>query len=264
MEIIYKDPKTLKIAPTNVRVDPIPPEQFEMMKLSVAVEGIKEPIIINENDEIVSGGIRWKAALDVGLPTVPCVRKKFRDKFEERVTCFMQDHLHHPLTGNDRHNFVLKALEEDKKTFSEIARSLGVTEETVRRWARFGEIPEQLKEKPTLRQTFLIKSGRIRDSLLKLSKTPYFKEHPEEFLKVVEANPPVRAIDEMTKDSKLKVPINVDFRIKISGEARSLVELYIPDQLNRAFINKAKEVQKDPKEILITLITKFVSGEITV
>lgn len=104
-EIVYLDPVTLKPHPLSAalyREDQEMPEWrtsgiSQLQALQIVIEsmditdilesikrnGIRTPLIINENRIIISGCRRWKAALQLGLTSVPCEVRSFENEDEE-------------------------------------------------------------------------------------------------------------------------------------------------------------------------------------
>ena len=264
--LVFKDPKTLKLAPTNVRIDPISETEYQEIKNSIMTEGIKEPIIINTRDEVVSGGIRWRVALDLGLPEIPCIVKEFRDNFEERITCFVQDDLHNPLSDRDKGEFVRKAIVEDGKTIEEIASSVGKSPQAVRAWARMLEIPEVIEDKPKTVQTYLMLPSKKKLAVQAILKSPQFRDKPEQSVELVEKSDKLslRALEEIRKDVSSGVPIDIDFRIQLDTESTRLLEIKIPDKVYLLFNKRAKLEGKDPKKVIVALFELYAQGKVQV
>jgi len=260
-EVEWVDPKELKIAPTNVRVEDISDIDKEIMDRSVATVKIKEPIIINENNEIVSGSLRWSSALRVGLEKVPVIRKKFKNKFEERITCMLQDDLHHPLTDRARYEFVKKCIEEDGKSLEEIADALGKSVHTIRQWTKYTLIPEQIKGNEELERTFLETSRKKKLELQSIALTKYFQEEPEEYVKLVEKtreeNLPLSTLEEIRKTSKSNLPVDVDFVTEISKVETELVKVKVPKAIISKFKKRLFEEKRDFFKTIVDLMEAY-------
>ena len=71
LEIKYRDPTELKPDPGNARVHP--KRQIAQIKASIEDAGFTNPILIDENDQIIAGHGRLIAAKEVGLATVPTI-----------------------------------------------------------------------------------------------------------------------------------------------------------------------------------------------
>ena len=174
VEVGTRDPTSLKVAPTNNRTEQISEREKLELRTSVENIGVIEPILLNINDEIVSGQLRWASAIASGVKQVPIIKMKFNDLYSERVASIIQDYHHHPLVEKDRGVFVKKCVEQDGRSMQQIADSLGVHVRTIREWAKFESIPEILKGKEEAIQTFFdlsTKKRRATESIL--NKKPY-------------------------------------------------------------------------------------------
>ncbi len=74
LEIIYRDPKTLKPDPKNVNTHP--PEQLARLAASIAEHGFTGPILLDENDVVRVGNGRLQVALNDATAEVPTITKK--------------------------------------------------------------------------------------------------------------------------------------------------------------------------------------------
>ncbi|MFA5180424.1 MAG: ParB N-terminal domain-containing protein [Syntrophales bacterium] len=76
MKLYHVETCKLKPNPDNL-FPPLPSEEYDDLKTSIAMHGIKEPLIVvpDENDcyTIQAGHNRWRAAKELSLRTVPCI-----------------------------------------------------------------------------------------------------------------------------------------------------------------------------------------------
>jgi len=259
--IEWVDPKDLKVAPTNVRVEDISKVDKDIMDGSILTVGIKQPLIINENNEIVSGSLRWSSALRVGLKKVPVIRKKFKNKFEERITCMLQDDLHHPLTDRAKYEFVKKCIEEDGMTIYDIAKALGRSPETIRQWTKYEIIPEQIKGNEELERSFLETPRKKKLELQSIALTKYFKEEPQEYVKLVEKvreeDIPLSTLEEVRKTSKANLPVDVDYVTGLSKVETELIKVKVPKNIMRLFKKRLFEEKRDFFKTIVDLMEAY-------
>jgi len=78
LEELQPHPLSLKVYGQEV----VDPELVE----SIRINGILEPLIINDKDQIISGSRRARAAKQAGITHVPAVLKKFENGAEENFT----------------------------------------------------------------------------------------------------------------------------------------------------------------------------------
>jgi len=259
--IEWIDPKDLKVAPTNVRVEDISKVDKDIMDGSILTVGIKQPLIINENNEIVSGSLRWSSALRVGLKKVPVIRKKFKNKFEERITCMLQDDLHHPLTDRAKYEFVKKCIEEDGMTIYDIAKALGRSPETIRQWTKYEIIPEQIKGNEELERSFLETPRKKKLELQSIALTKYFKEEPQEYVKLVEKvreeDIPLSTLEEVRKTSKANLPVDVDYVTGLSKVETELIKVKVPKNIMKLFKKRLFEEKRDFFKTIVDLMEAY-------
>ncbi len=83
MEIVYKKVLELKPYKNNPRIND---EAVKYVKESIKEFGFKVPIVIDENNEIIAGHTRLKAAKELELQEVPCIIAN--DLTKEQVKAF--------------------------------------------------------------------------------------------------------------------------------------------------------------------------------
>ncbi|EEP89016.1 hypothetical protein ykris0001_46880, partial [Yersinia kristensenii ATCC 33638] len=71
IEITYRDKKALKAYAQNVIKHP--EKQVEQIADSIKTFGWTNPVLIDENDEIIAGHGRLLAADKLGIEQIPCV-----------------------------------------------------------------------------------------------------------------------------------------------------------------------------------------------
>ena len=54
---------------------PLPPDEFEELKKSIAERGLLEPIVVNENNEVIEGHQRLLAWISLGKKEPPVIRR---------------------------------------------------------------------------------------------------------------------------------------------------------------------------------------------
>ena len=82
-----------EVAVGDIKPDPNQPrthidqDKVRDMAQSMRTEGVIKPIEIDEDNVIVTGEMRWRAAKEAGLATIPCVRRSFkgRDRYRRQL-----------------------------------------------------------------------------------------------------------------------------------------------------------------------------------
>lgn len=85
MKVIQLSPNSLIPHPNNPRI--ISDHSFQGLKESIKMFGFQQPVVINSKNEILSGNQRTKAAIELGIEKIPCVKVKFASDIEEK--CFL-------------------------------------------------------------------------------------------------------------------------------------------------------------------------------
>jgi ParB-like chromosome segregation protein Spo0J len=72
----FDNPWGLKVKKELVELwPPLPPEEFEELKKSLAERGFLEPIVVNENNEVIEGHQRLLAWISLGKKEPPAIRR---------------------------------------------------------------------------------------------------------------------------------------------------------------------------------------------
>lgn len=74
LEIVYRDPRTLKADPKNVNTHP--PEQLAQLAASIAEHGFTGPILLDDKDVVRVGNGRLQVALNDNMAEVPTITKR--------------------------------------------------------------------------------------------------------------------------------------------------------------------------------------------
>ena len=79
---VIKHPRELKPHPLNIEIYGEENVDADLVK-SIKLKGILEPLVIKEDNTILSGHRRWKAAKSLKLDKLPCRIITFSDPLEE-------------------------------------------------------------------------------------------------------------------------------------------------------------------------------------
>jgi len=72
----FDNPWGLKVKKELVELwPPLPPDEFEELKKSIAERGLLEPIVVNENNEVIEGHQRLLAWISLGKKEPPVIRR---------------------------------------------------------------------------------------------------------------------------------------------------------------------------------------------
>ena len=72
----FDNPWGLKVKKELVELwPPLPPDEFEELKKSLAERGLLDPIVVNENNEVIEGHQRLLAWISLGKKEPPAIRR---------------------------------------------------------------------------------------------------------------------------------------------------------------------------------------------
>jgi len=206
----------IKVSKLNVRKD-ISPESLNELELSIKEIGLQQPVVLTELDdgtfELVIGQRRFEAVKELGWKKIPALIKKYTSETDIIAASFVENIQRSELSYREKMNAALLLWNKFKK-ISEVARVLGVSEQTVRSYLGYEVVPEEVKK--------LVDEGKVGSNLaLRLSRS--FSNN-EEIIRVAEAIASV-------KDSRT--------REKVVAVAKENPTIKSPDEL----IKKAKEIK---------------------
>lgn len=92
-EIVLKNSTSLHEHPRNQEFfDDITGSKWEEFKTSVAQMGVMNPLIVTENNTVISGWQRTRAALELGMENVPCIVRQFENE-DEILRCLIETNI---------------------------------------------------------------------------------------------------------------------------------------------------------------------------
>ncbi len=123
---------------------------FEDLKNNIKQNGIKNPLLVSGKTKngiyrVFSGQRRLLAATDAGLKTVPCFIHEKITLSEAQLLSFSENLFRLKMNYNDIADAAKKFLEHFKNR-KLVAKALGVSENTVKRYLRYEDVPKAIKE----------------------------------------------------------------------------------------------------------------------
>ena len=92
-EIVLKDPTFLHEHPRNQEFfDDIVGSKWDEFKTSIAQMGVMNPLIVTENNTVISGWQRTRAALELGMENVPCIVRQFESE-DDILRCLIETNI---------------------------------------------------------------------------------------------------------------------------------------------------------------------------
>jgi ParB-like chromosome segregation protein Spo0J len=237
-DILYKDPRELKISDYNGRVT-MPDIALEPLVESIKSAGINlYPIILDENNEVVAGGRRLKAALKARIPKVFCIRKRMTPG-EKLIVSYVENDLQTEIHPNDRKEWIMK-MRELGYSMTEIAEIAGRDRSTIYEWAALDKVPPIIRETDVAEvyKSLPIRKKRILRQTLQ--KRP-FREDVGKALELTELAEKAesRVIEQIAKETAAGLRPDLELWNRVVEEGKrawELEQIRIPRQLKRRLI----------------------------
>lgn len=151
--------RIIEIPINKIRPDPNQPRKYfdkeviSNMAQSIKTEGLVNPIEVDKDFVIVTGGVRWRAAKEAGLKTVLCRVIKIADKDRFRRQVIENIH-HNTMVPLDTARALKKMLAHgagdllghDKKGMAKLGREIGMPESTVKEYFTLLEASETVQQ----------------------------------------------------------------------------------------------------------------------
>lgn len=247
MEIKQVVRKTNKLKP-----DPNQPrksfdeEKIKNLAKTYKSQGIINPIEINENDIIITGELRWRAAKVARISDIEC--KLLLDiteyeKFERQLI----ENLHHNLLTTEESDNAIQRLWDSKKynSIEELAKKLGRTNNSIKDTLKMPELEEEIGKENLVK---LGKRSAIRiDQAIKnkIDKKKVVKKAIQEKLSQPQVHELVKTIKTLPKDVKEEV-LKPQAEITLE-EAKDIAESFKKPEHRKEAIKIVKKQKKDQK-----------------
>jgi hypothetical protein len=258
LEVGSISPEILKLSPNNCRTIDISKMEKEEFDQSVASEGVIEHVVINENDEVVKGQIRWRSALRTGEPEIPFIRMRFNKPMDERLCSFLSDSHHHTLHEDDKRLFVMKSLMEGV-SYEELSERSGIAIPTLRAWGLKHDTKVEIDEEQTKKIAEMPRKQQL--TLNKIMESDEFAGDKKsvdtavDYVKKSNNN----ELQELNKLTAEGVAINFADRAKKQTIRTKTLKVTLSKTIYDSLITKSKATKQDPMSIVENLIIDYLS-----
>jgi len=144
----------LDISRYNVRRTSIKKGLNELAE-SIRLIGVQQPILITPNNgkyDVIIGQRRVLASHLAGKKTIPAIIKKISNEKEACILSFSENILRSDLSSKDKMLFAQK-MKSLVGSIKDIASEIGVSEQTIRNWLSYADVPDEIKK--------LVDSGQL-------------------------------------------------------------------------------------------------------
>jgi len=230
----------------------------ENLAHSIREIGLQVPLIVmeetpNEKYLVISGQRRLQACRMVNYNPVPCI--VFKNVTPEQAKIMsLSENLHRRAMNADDISDACDYLYKQLGDLSEVARRLGVSVTTVRRYLGYKNVPEQIKE--------LVKEGKINASQAIFIYTQF--PDPQRQIEVARE---LASIQQRADKSKffqaVKEARPTDDVPKIRERAKRLAEMksytiLLPPKTSRSVEKVALEMSVEPEYIIAQIVERWV------
>lgn len=166
---------TVNNLPTNsLKPDPNQPRQsfdsemITALAQSYKTEGVINPIEVDRNNVIITGEQRWRAAIEAGLETVPCIIRENTPTPYERLRRQVIENEHRDGLNDYERACAIKRL-VGTRSRREVARELGVSSTFIDNMLRLLEEPKNVRDavKDGLPYTYTIPLRKLKNTPIK-------------------------------------------------------------------------------------------------
>ena len=262
-EILYKDPRELKISEYNVRVT-MPDIALEPLVESIKASGINlYPIVLDENNEVIAGGRRLRAAIKARIPKVFCIRKRMTPG-EKLIVSYIENDLQTEIHPKDRKEWIMK-MRKLGYSVTEIAEIAGRDRSTIYEWASLDKVPPVIRETDVAEVYKSLPVRKRRILRQTLQKKP-FREDIDQALKLTELADKAesRVIEQIAKEASSGLKPDLDLWNKVVEEGKrqwELEQIRIPRDLKRRLIKVFRYRGKGFTDGIIWFWEKYLPEE---
>ena len=222
MKIEKRDPRILEVSDNNPRRILPEPEDLKEMCKNIKTTGLLEPIIINKENQILAGQLRWLCALNNNFREVPVIvidteqiakETGMSKGVVETLISLTSDMFKFKLKADDKY-WAIEQLKKEGLKVKEIAEMLGVTDRSVVKWLGRAKLPEALSSQTQITK-YLQLSIRKRDLIKTILRAPHIKNNDYLKNKVLEYGlvAKVRDLQETAKDVEEGIAVDWDLSL---------------------------------------------------
>lgn len=233
-------------------------QNIDDLAANIAKVGIRVPLLVKEEKQkylVFSGQRRLEAAKIAGLAEAPCLIFKHITESEARILSFSDNIYRESMTQDDIADAVYH-LKQELKSVVDVAKKLGVSPQTVKKYLGYRSVHEELKDlvrehKMTATQAIEInakfpdkeKAVRVAKEYAKIRKT----EKPR-FFKSITLGAPSDDISTLHERAK---KIKVEKMLKVG-------DLLFPETDSMLIMNLAKKRGMPPKDLIVWIVHEWL------
>jgi ParB family transcriptional regulator, chromosome partitioning protein len=236
----------------NVRTEDLEVGIEELAK-SIKTIGVQQPIVVIDKKshyELIIGQRRFRACKSLGLATIPAIVHERMSDVQATITSFSENIHRLDLNYNDKMRVATTLLNEFK-TVSEVAKKLGVRDQTIRNYLGYSAVPELVKK--------MVDDGKLNPTTaLRISRTVSDEKQAIEIAsKVIETPRSAnrRKILEIARENPTKT---ADEIVEIAKKIENKVSIDLPTTLAWGLRKASEKYQVSAEEIIYEALEEWL------
>lgn len=238
----------LYVSDNNVRQRDITVDLDELSR-SLDTIGLQQPIVVQRRGinryAVLIGQRRYLAAKELGWPSIPAriLGNGLNDR-DAKVLSFSENVQRRDLSPRDKAD-ACEYLVDQLRSVRAVAKRLGVTEQTVRKWLHFAAVPERLK-------AMVEKNEITRDVATRIAQSvPDERQALRIARRIAEISPPKAERDRILDavEQYPDRPMEVILRRAREARVRKEITFILPERYASALDRAANEMAMDANDV---------------
>ena len=251
-DYIYLD--KIDISLSNVRKSKLEEGIDELAKSINEIE-LQQPIMVTpkgDRFELIIGQRRYLACKKLGMKRIPAVITTVKNETEAILISFSENVHRLDLEYRDKMKAAI-ALRNKLKSISEVAKRLGVSDQTVRNYLGYSAVPEAIRK--------MVDEGKLYPTTaLRIAKNIPDEKQAVRIAKMVEEKPRSEdkiALIDVAAENPGKSDQEID-RIAKDRSQRNKITIHVTKRIYEAIILASKEYQSDKEDLVKEVVEEWL------